>query len=300
MESSKETIDFIRSVCKRETAVQEGQIDPSGSLQSLVVGGENVFTTVGVHPTNTQEFLKYSSTDLLLEELKKLVNANRDVVRAYGEFGLDRARTSYCSFDIQQKYFEPQLQLAEYLDLPLFLHNRDASDLFYLILKRHPGALKKGGVVHSFDGDLADVAELEALGLHIGVNGCSMKTERSFEAIKKCRALHLETDAPWCQIKNAHSSFPLLEWTKMADIVNTRNDRHVPPTLADDSSPNGCPNSRPRSPLTLVKGRNEPCLVAQVAEATFKIRHPEEEWTVDHFRSYCDDIYAESVRLFNL
>lgn len=38
-----------------------------------------------------------------------------------GEFGLDYERVQFCSIDVQKRYFELQFELAEALQLPLFL-----------------------------------------------------------------------------------------------------------------------------------------------------------------------------------
>lgn len=316
LEESRETIELIKA------------LDPAR---------QQLWCTVGVHPTNSQEFLKYKSPDLLLEELKKIINENRDIVKAYGEFGLDRARTSYCPFDIQEKFFEPQLVLAEHMNLPLFLHNREASDLFYrkihqsnhayanakilvhpfftlthlslhsnlaAILERHPDALKKGGVVHSFDGTPEDIEKILELGLDIGVNGCSIREEATWAAIRAMPAdrIHAETDAPWCSIKATHASYPLIKWTKSeATVVKSDKNKVEPSSSGAPSSATLSPTANATSPanastpvnvsphgtITVVKSRNEPCFVNQVVECIFRIKY-QNNGNYDDFREFSE------------
>ena len=61
--------------------------------------------------------------------------------------------------------------------------------------------------MHSFDGDAAELDALLGLGLHIGVNGCSLRTADNLAvaAAVPAERLHLETDAPWCGIKRTHA-----------------------------------------------------------------------------------------------
>ena len=56
---------------------------------------------------------------------------------AIGEFGLDYDRTKFCDKEVQQIYFEKQLDLCEATGLPLFLHCRTAAQDLVEILSKH-------------------------------------------------------------------------------------------------------------------------------------------------------------------
>ena len=92
------------------------------------------------------------------------------------------------------------------MQLPLFLHSRAAHGDFVGCLKGVLGedleGIGKGGLVHSFTGTVEEMMELVALGLHVGVNGCSMKTEENLGVVKviPLDRLQIETDGPWVSL----------------------------------------------------------------------------------------------------
>ena len=118
---------------------------------------------------------------------------------AFGEIGLDYDRLFLSDKASQLKYFEAQLDIAVEIQLPLFLHSRAASEDFERILGSRLKELPRRGLVHSFTGTIEEMERLVAMGLDIGINGCSMKTEENLEVVKRVpmERLQIETDGPW-------------------------------------------------------------------------------------------------------
>jgi len=54
-------------------------------------------------------------------------------------------------------------------------------------------------LVHSFTGTMEEMQRLVGMGFHVGVNGCSMKTEGNAEVVRAIplERLQIETDGPW-------------------------------------------------------------------------------------------------------
>jgi TatD DNase family protein len=135
--------------------------------------------------------------------LRKL--ARRGEVAAIGECGLDYNR-DYSPRHIQRRCFEAQLDLARELSLPLFLHERDAFDDFFAILRGNPGA-GPGSVVHCFTGTEGELRAYLDLGCYIGITGwiCDERRGRPLAELVKAippDRLLLETDAPFLIPRN--------------------------------------------------------------------------------------------------
>lgn len=137
----------------------------------------------------------------MIQELRQLAIESKEagLAVAFGEIGLDYDRLFLSAKEPQLKYFEAQLDLAIEIQLPLFLHSRAASEDFERLLGSRLAKLPKGGLAHSFTGTMEEMERLVALGLDIGVNGCSMKTEENLEVVKAIplERIQIETDGPW-------------------------------------------------------------------------------------------------------
>lgn len=83
--------------------------------------------------------------------------------------------------------------------MPLFLHSRAASEDFEALLGPRLAKLPKRGLVHSFTGTMEEMNRLVALGVDVGVNGCSLKTEENLDVVKAIPLdrIQIETDGPW-------------------------------------------------------------------------------------------------------
>lgn len=174
------------------------------------------YATIGVHPCSAKIFDTHpGGADRLLDELTQLATEakGRGLATAYGEIGLDYDRLFLTGKEQQLKYFEAQLEVAVKVQLPLFLHSRAASEDFERVLRAKLPQLPKRGLVHSFTGTMGEMERMVGLGLDIGINGCSMKTEENLEVVKAVplERLQIETDGPWvCCRSFYHDQLPFL------------------------------------------------------------------------------------------
>jgi len=152
-----------------------------------------LYTTVGVHPHHAKEC--DSSTISVLEQMAQHPN-----VVAIGECGLDFNR-NFSPEDTQLKWFESQLELASDINLPVFLHQRDAHADFIKILNRWRSKLVNA-VAHCFTGNKEEVKDYLDMDMHIGVTGwiCDERRGQSLQQAVEVipqNKIMLETDAPY-------------------------------------------------------------------------------------------------------
>jgi TatD DNase family protein len=167
----------------------------ASSEQAVQIAAEyphRLYATAGVHPHDSR-----NCDETTIPELRKLA-AQAEVV-AIGECGLDFNR-DFSPRSLQEKWFEAQVGLAEELQMPLFLHERDARQRFCEIL----GAVRKNSpaVLHCFTGTHEELRTYLDMGLYLGITGWICDERRGThlrELIKEIPAdrLMIETDAPF-------------------------------------------------------------------------------------------------------
>lgn len=151
-----------------------------------------VYGVIGWHPVDaidcTQEDLEW------IEEL-----AAHPKIVGIGETGLDYYWDKSPK-DVQQALFRKQIQLAQKIDLPIIIHNRDATGDVVNIL-REENAASVGGVMHCFSGSVETARECIAMNFMISLGGpVTFKNARLPKEVASdipLEHLMIETDAPY-------------------------------------------------------------------------------------------------------
>ena len=151
-----------------------------------------IYGAVGIHPENADEF-----KDEMLDEFKDIIKKNPKV-KAIGEIGLDYYWDENPDKEIQKDVFRKHMKLAEELNLPVIIHDRDANEDTLNIIKEFPNVK---GVVHCFSGSVEFAKECLKLGYYIGITGVvTFKNAKKVVKVVKevpVERLLVETDCPY-------------------------------------------------------------------------------------------------------
>ena len=157
---------------------------------ALAQGHEKIYATIGIHPHDAAKTDKNTG-----ESLKEL--AHRQKIVAYGEIGLDFFR-NISSQEKQIEVFGLQLELAQELNLPVIIHDREAHEQ---TLKMVKASGVRRGVFHCFSGDYVMAKQCIDLGFYISIPGVvtfdKAKTIQDVALRVPLASLLLETDAPY-------------------------------------------------------------------------------------------------------
>jgi TatD DNase family protein len=119
-------------------------------------------------------------------------------VVAIGEIGLDYYR-KFGDRDSQVELFIRQLELAEKLNLPVIIHNRDAgSDVLEILRERLP---RRGGILHCYSEDAEYAKKALELNLYISFAGnVTYRNARNLQDTAKkmpVERMLIESEAPF-------------------------------------------------------------------------------------------------------
>lgn len=167
------------------------------------------FPALGLHPEDVK-----ADWQEQLATVEAAIRVHRDELVAIGEIGLDYYWDKTYKGE-QKEVLRRQLLLARELDLPVILHNREATEDILTIVKEAQMANDKSqmgnplrGVFHCFNGSRETAEQILKMGFYLGVGGvltfknCKLAEVLSNLQMTNSQAqilnrLLLETDAPY-------------------------------------------------------------------------------------------------------
>ena len=158
-------------------------------LKELCTQYPSIIPSYGLHPYFINQHKKDD-----VKYLNMWLSANKSC--AVGECGLDYFLKGLDK-DIQQFYFDAQIELAKKHNLPLILHARGAVDDVFSALKN---ANYYNAMIHSYNGSIEQTRQLIDKGIKFSFGGaiCNPNAHKLHKLVKYCPldSIMFETDAP--------------------------------------------------------------------------------------------------------
>ena len=164
---------------------------------------DGMYAAVGIHPEDCHYIDDISAA---IEDLSQLLGSpeSRDErkIVALGEIGLDYHYENYGEIPMDKEkqmiFFRTQMEMAQLIEIPVIIHDREAhGDCFETIL-RYPGVI---GVFHSYSGSAEMAKELVRRGWYVSFSGTltfknAARVREAAMTVPRDRLL-IETDAPY-------------------------------------------------------------------------------------------------------
>ena len=183
------------------TGIVQVGVDVSSSKWAVKTAKEfsQIHATVALHPNEAPVIALEKGESALDEAIAEIAElAKEDVVRAIGETGVDFFRTSEEGRAFQEKSFRAHIQIANKLNKPVMVHDRDAHQDALRILDDEKA---QQVIFHCFSGDKEFAQELIKRGWYLSFAGtCTFKNAQSLRDALQVTPLDnvlVETDAPF-------------------------------------------------------------------------------------------------------
>ena len=153
---------------------------------------ENIRLMMGLHPTH----VKKETVDSELSHVRDMLSKKSFV--AIGEIGIDLFWDKR-TLGLQQQAFVEQIRLAQYHDLPIVIHCRDAFDEIFEILEQENNPRLRG-IFHCFTGSFQQAKRAISFNMKLGIGGVvTFKNGGIDQFLHDIPLKHivLETDSPY-------------------------------------------------------------------------------------------------------
>ena len=208
-------------------------LSEAGDCLALADGADNIWATVGIHPTQLPE----DDIEANLEQVYEIAK-NESKTVAIGEIGLDYYHDT-APHELQAAYFIGQLNIANQVGKPAIIHcrggkNPGENEKAFIDLIRILEAEKfTNGVIHCFSGNAIEAEKIIDLGLMVSFTG--IITYKNNEALRDAirdiplDRIMLETDSPYIAIDGhqsdgGHPKYVVDIAKKIAEIKNISVD----------------------------------------------------------------------------
>ena len=155
---------------------------------------ENMYTAIGIHPSDTR-FL--SDMEAELREIRELILDKTNKCVCLGEIGLDYHYPD-TDKERQMRYFTAQMEMARELNIPVCIHDRESHADVMEVIRAFPDVK---GVLHSFSGSREMAEELVKLGWMISFSGTltftNARKPKEVAAALPRESVMIETDCPY-------------------------------------------------------------------------------------------------------
>jgi TatD DNase family protein len=216
----------IQAMLSPSSTIQEAK-DGIAILQQYQ-GSIKIKTTVGVHPYHVND--DELKTTLLQEHvttMKQLLLNNPSLCVAVGECGLD-ASEGFPPIHDQIPWFQAQVQLAQELQLPLFVHERLAFETCMQLLEHVTVPI----IIHCFTGTLEECQAYIERGYSLSLSGYLFKTDA--EQTRQClqqniiplNKLMVETDAPYMGFAGCRDHY-VAKHVEYVDSLNSKKRKRL-------------------------------------------------------------------------
>jgi TatD DNase family protein len=183
------------------TGIVQVGVDVPSSKWAIKTAQEfsQIHATVALHPNEAPVIALEKGESALDEAIAEIAElAKEDVVKAIGETGVDFYRTSEEGRDFQEKSFRAHIQIANKLNKPVMVHDRDAHLDALRILDDEKA---QQVIFHCYSGDKEFAQELVKRGWYLSFAGtCTFKNAQNLREALQVTPLEnvlVETDAPF-------------------------------------------------------------------------------------------------------
>ena len=212
-----ETLNLMQEYGVKKAIIPSVEVSTMNKVLEIANNNENIFAMLGIFPSEAKTYTN---------EVENFIRKNSDKIVAIGEIGLDYYWDK--SFvEIQKEIFARQIHLANELNLPIAVHDREAhKDTFDIIKSENRNS---DVLFHCFSGSVEFMKECVKEDWYIALGGVvTFKNAIKMKEVAKevpLNKLVLETDSPYLTPVpfRGKTNYPAYVKYVAEEIANLRN-----------------------------------------------------------------------------